>query len=219
MLLAPFLSIGQAETMMKLDHHAYKTSLMNKNERDRLGFECQFLFQYLTTNEGRLLAHLDVRTPHGIKLYWMEQVYASHMEQVFHMRTLLRKRTKNQSRESTDGEVKFLKEKKNKQTREIAGLYHEAIKNYLKARVHYFKVCVLNKIKQPRKPIKVQQIEPSSENKKRSPKLQQDKMIGPQEKREAPRIGPRTQPSVPKTRGNNHERRGRYKYETDWSIS
>ena len=170
MLLSPFLSIGQAEIMMKLDHHAHKTSVMNKNERDCSGFECQFLFQYLATNKGRLLAHLDVGTPHRIKLYWMEQVYSNHMEQVFHMRTLLRQRTKNQGQEPTDGEVKFLEENENKQSRLIVGRYHDAIKEYLKARVRFFKTRVLNKIKQ-QKPTKVQLPEPSSENKKRSPKL------------------------------------------------
>ena len=56
---------------------------------------------------------------------------------------------------------------------------------------------MLNKIKQPRKPTKVQQPEPSSENKEQSPKLQQDKIIEPQEKHEAPKNGPRAQQSVP----------------------
>ena len=87
MLLAPFLSVGQAEIMMKLDHHAYKTSVMNKNERDSLGFECQFLLQYLATNEGRLLVHLDIGTPHGRNFHSNEQYYAIFMEELTALRT------------------------------------------------------------------------------------------------------------------------------------
>ena len=89
-LLAPFLYIGEAEIMMKLDHHVYKTSAMNKNERDCLGFECQFLFRYLATNEGRLLAHLDVGTPHGRYLHYKEQDYKILMEEHTALRTKYR---------------------------------------------------------------------------------------------------------------------------------
>ena len=67
------------------------------------------------------------------------------------------------------------------------------MEKYLRAHVRYFKFCVLNEIKQPRKLMKVQQHEPSSKYKKQSPKLQQDRMKEPQEKHKAIRIGSRAQ--------------------------
>ena len=105
------------------------------------------------------------------------------------MRTRLQQRAKNQGREPTDGEVKFLDESEIKQTAKIVRQYHEAIQIYLKARVRYFKARVLNEIKQ-QKLTKIQQPEPSSETNKRSPTLIQDREV-PQEKREARRNSPR----------------------------
>ena len=190
MLLSPFLSVGQAEIMMKLDHHAYKINVMNKNGRDRLGFECQFLFWYIATNGGRFLAHFDVGTPHGRTLHYTEQLYTIHMEEATVLRTKYRHHA-DEKRQAVKGVIST-------RTRAIVGHYHKGIKIYLKARVRFSKTRVLNRIKQRRKPTKVQQPEPSSEYEKRSLKLQQDKIIEPQEKRKAPRIGPRAQQSVPK---------------------
>ena len=81
MLLSPFLSDGQANIMMKLDHHVYKTSEMDENERDCSEFERQFLYRYLATNEGRPLADIAVGTHHGKMLHWTEQEYGSLMEE------------------------------------------------------------------------------------------------------------------------------------------
>ena len=95
MLLSPFLSSGQAEIMMKQDHHAYKTSVMKKNERDRSGFECQFLFRYLATNEGRFLAQFEVGTPHGIELHFTEQALVELTEHVKYIGIKYQHRPKN----------------------------------------------------------------------------------------------------------------------------
>ena len=84
MLLSPFLSVDQAKIMMKLDHHAYKINVMNKNERDHSGFECQFLYQYLACDGDRFFTHLDIGTPNDRTLHWIEQALATHMEQVIH---------------------------------------------------------------------------------------------------------------------------------------
>ena len=85
MLLPPFFSIGQAEITMKQNHHPYKINMMNKNGRDRLGFECQFLNWYLTFDGEWFLAHLDVRTPHDRDLHFTEQILATQMEVVMHI--------------------------------------------------------------------------------------------------------------------------------------
>ena len=110
MLVSPFLSVGQAEIMMMLNHHAYRINVMDKNERDRSGFECQFLFRYLACNRGRFLAHFDVGTPHGRMLHWIEQALATQIEQVIHMRTWLRQGTKIQGQDPTDEEEKLSKD-------------------------------------------------------------------------------------------------------------
>ena len=172
--------------MMKQDHHAYKTSAMKKNERDCSGFECQFLFRYLATNEGRFLAQFEVGTPHGINLHLKEQALAEVTEYATYIGI------KNQHRPSNNDVRRLFKETLAEKQRVIIGKYHEAIEISFKARVRYFKARVLNRIKQ-QKPTKVQQPEPSSKNKIRSPKLQQDQMIDPQEKRKAPQDGPRAQ--------------------------
>ena len=78
MPISLFLPVGQAKSMMKLDHHAYKISVMNNNERDRLGFKCQFLSQYLTCGE-------DIGTHHGCTLHPIEQELRIHMEGVMIM--------------------------------------------------------------------------------------------------------------------------------------
>ena len=139
MLLSPFLSVGQAEIMMKLDHHAYKTSVMNENERDRSEFERQFLYRYLATNEGRPLADIDFGTHHGKMLHWTEQEYAILMEEI----TAFRIKYPVGTPHSQAAEEAIIM-----QTRKVVGAYQKAIKIYLKARVRYFKARVLNEIKQ-----------------------------------------------------------------------
>ena len=159
---------------MKLDHHAYKTSVMNENERDRLEFKRQFLYRYLATNESRPLADIDVGTRHGKMLHWREQEYGSLMEERKKLLTSLKTkyphnhpaiqaaeeaiRTKIRSKIVKAEEVAAASAAK------IAEAYQKAILIYLKARVRYFKARVLNEIKQ-RKPTKVQLPKPSSKNK------------------------------------------------------
>ena len=70
------------------------------------------------------------------------------MEELIHMRTLLQQRTKDQGRVPTNGGVNFLKENISKRTRAIVGHYYDDIKEYLRARVRFFKTRVLNEIKQ-----------------------------------------------------------------------
>ena len=120
--------------MMKQDHHAYKISVTKKNERDLSGFECQFLSRYLVCAE-------DIVTPHGRMLHWTEQELGIHMEQVMHMRP----------RHQNSSDIRYLKEKIKEQTQSIIGRYQEAINNYLVAHACYYKACVLNKIKKPKK--------------------------------------------------------------------
>ena len=166
---------------MKLDHHAYKTSVMNENERDRSEFERQFLYRYLATNEGQALADINIGTHHGKMLHWTEQEYGCLMEEWKKLHTSLKTKYPNSPPASHAAEEanSTLTQKNveaeegiSTQTQKVVKAYQTAIKIDLKARVRYFKARVLNEIKQ-RKPTKVQLPEPSSENKIRSPKLQQ----------------------------------------------
>ena len=101
--------------MMQLDHHAYKTSVMNKNGRDRLGFECQFLFQYLACNGDQFLANLEVGTPHGCKLHNLEQLCPMLVEGVIHIGL------KYQYFPGNSDQQRFLDKKIAEQTRSIVG--------------------------------------------------------------------------------------------------
>ena len=107
--------------MMKLDHHAYKTSLMNKNERDCSVFECQFLFQYLACDRDQFLAHVDIGTPHDRKLHYLEQQYVILMEEVMHIGL------KYQHCPSNSDQQRYLDKKIAEQTRSIVGQYHDTI--------------------------------------------------------------------------------------------
>ena len=132
--MSPFLYVDQAKIMTKKDHHVYKSNMMNKNERDRSGFECQFLFRYLACGK-------DIGNPHSRTLHWIEQDLAIHMEQVMHLGP----------RHQNSCDIRYLEEKIEEQTRSIIGRYQEAINNYLVAHECYYKACVLNKIKKPKK--------------------------------------------------------------------
>ena len=114
MILSLFLSVSQAKILMKQNHHAYKTSVMNKNKRDCSGSECQFLNQYLAYDGDQFLAHLDVRTPHGHKLHYLEQVYAICMEKAVALKTRYRYQTNNQTltKEEENPLKKLLHERK-----------------------------------------------------------------------------------------------------------
>ena len=114
MLISPFLSVGHAESMMKIDHHAYKISVVNKNERGCLGFVYQFLSWYLACGE-------DIGTPHGHTLHWNEQELGIHMEQVVHMGP----------RHHNSHGIRYLEETIENQTQSIIGQYQETIDNYL----------------------------------------------------------------------------------------
>ena len=136
MLLSPFLSVGQAEIMMKLDHHAYKTSVMNENERDRSEFERQFLYRYLATNEGRPLADIDVGTRHGKMLHWREQEYGSLMEEWKKLYTSLKTKYPHSHPASQAAEeaistqtqkIQVTEEAISTQTRKIVKAYQKAI--------------------------------------------------------------------------------------------
>ena len=135
MLLSPFLSSSQAEVTMKQNHHVYKTSMMNKNERDRLWFECQFLFRYCATNEGQFLAHLDVGTPYGCKLHYMEQHCVTYAAEVMHIGL------KYQHCPSNSDQQRYIDEKIAEQSRSIVGRYHDAIKEYLRVRVRFSRLA------------------------------------------------------------------------------
>ena len=74
-------------------------------------------------------------------LHWIKQITAIHVEEVMHMEV--------RSRYICD--KRYLKEKIWSQTRTIIGGYHDAINNYLKARIRYLKAHVPNEIRQPRK--------------------------------------------------------------------